>query len=140
MNLVDDAVAGGWKDVGNIGIRAAPGAGTTFWSGGTPARTAAETWAGANSGTTLEMSSAGQNLTRVTQGMSWQEARPLWVAESRNLAANASGEVHVFENAAGVSTNSIWGTVEYPTLMQNPNVTGTIHHVVLSDGTVVIVP
>ena len=69
---------------------AAPvGRGRTFWSGGTPARTAAETWAAANVGTTLEMTSAGQNLTRVTQGMSWQQARPLWAAESRNFAAKS---------------------------------------------------
>ena len=114
--------------------------GKTFWSGGSPARTAADRWAGANAGTTLEMSSAGRNLTRMTRGMSWQQARPLWVAESRNLAASASGEVHVFQSATGVSTNSIWATVEYPRLMSNPNVTNIVGHVVMSNGTVVTVP
>jgi hypothetical protein len=114
--------------------------GTTFWSGGTTARTAAETWATASGGTTLEMTSAGRNLMRVTQGMSWQQARPMWIAESRNFAANASGGIHVFQNAAGVSTNSIWATVEYPTLINNPSVTGIVGHVVMPDGTVIVVP
>ena len=72
--------------------------------------------------------------------MPWEQARPLWVAESRGLAASASGEVHVFQNAAGVRTNSIWTTVEYPTLKNNPNVTGTVYHVVMPNGTTIIMP
>ena len=53
---------------------------------------------------------------------------------------NASGEVHVFHSAGGVTSDSIWATIEYPALMRNPAVTKIVGHVVKADGTIVTVP
>jgi roadblock/LC7 domain-containing protein len=101
-----------------------------FWSGGNAAKSAAEEWATANGGVTLGMTPAGQAMESATQGMEWSEAQPLWSAASRDFAQQAAGEVHVFQNAAGVSINSIWATQEYPALMENPYVSGIAYHVV----------
>jgi RHS repeat-associated protein len=110
---------------------AAEGAETTtsvFWSGSDAARGAAENWAAANGGTTLEMSAGGQATEAATQGADWlTEARPAWVNASSNFANSASGEVQVFQGPL-ISTQSVWATTEYPALMANPNVTGVIYH------------
>lgn len=89
-----------------------------FWSGGTTARNAAESWAGQNGATTLEMSSAGQAVESATKGLPWAQAKPLWDKASANFAAGAKGTAHVFQNAAGVSVKSTWRSVEYPILKQ----------------------
>jgi len=105
--------------------------GRVFWSGGKVAQQAAEAWAKANNATTLEMTEVGQRLQETTKGLDWlTQARPQWVTASQEFAAGAIGEVHVFQNAAGVSLQSIWATVEYPALMSNQNVTRIIYHVV----------
>ncbi len=104
--------------------------GRVFWSGGKVAQEAAEQWARSTGSTTLEMTATGQELAQVTKGMDWlTEARPLWSAASRDFARGASGTVHVFHNARGVSLESVWRLVEYPELISNPNVR-IIYHVV----------
>lgn len=122
---------------GNVEIRQSPFAaesGTTsvFWSGG-GSRTAAETWAANNGGQTLSMSpfAVGENATRA-------EAQ----SASVSFAQNASGDVHVFQPAAGqplpgVPINSIWSESEYPALMQNPNVTSITYHIFDDSGSVI---
>jgi RHS repeat-associated protein len=99
-----------------------------FWSG-EGAMEAAMAWAKANGGVTLEMTEAGQAAANATAGLSREAATPIWEAVSREFAAGASGEVHVFQGPV-VRINSIWATVEYPTLSSNPNVTNIVYHVV----------
>ena len=113
------------------GVVAAEGTEATtavFWSGGDAAKTAAEEWAIANGGTTLEMTAQGQATEAATKGVDWLTvARPAWVNASRNFASMAAGEVHVFHGSQ-IAVQSVWATVEYPTLMANPSVTGLVYH------------
>jgi hypothetical protein len=112
-----------------------------FWSGGNPARLAAEAWAKANNATTLEMTKAGQRLTEMTKGLDFlTQARPLWDAASARFAQGAAGEVHVFHNAMGVSLQSVWARVEYLALTVNQNVTNIVYHVVMPDGSIATPP
>jgi RHS repeat-associated protein len=107
---------------------AAQGPSRVFWSGGTKAMNAAVDWAKANGGTTLDMTKHGQALEAATRGMEWTKARPLWEPASRDFAQGASGEIHVFHNAAGIGVNSDWAQVEYPELVDNLNVTNIVYH------------
>ncbi|GAP62736.1 hypothetical protein ARMA_1159 [Ardenticatena maritima] len=88
------------------------------------------------------MTDIGKQLEQISQVLDWfTEARPLWIQASRNFALEASGEVHVFQVAErGVSLQSIWATIEYPTLLTNPRVTAIIYHVVMPDGNVITLP
>jgi hypothetical protein len=81
-------------------------------------------------GETIGMTAEERAVDALTTGMSWSKARPLSVAASETFAAGASGDVHVFQNAAGISVRSIWAETEYPTLVRNPNVANIIYHVV----------
>lgn len=95
--------------------------GRVFWSGGNKAMTAAADFATKNGQTTLEMTNAGQNLTKLTQGMSWTEAGPMWQRMSSTYAKGVpeNTSIHVFHNAeTGVGINSVWKTIEYPILKQ----------------------
>ena len=84
------------------------------------------------------MTETGQNLTKITQGMIWvTESRPLWANASTDFASGVSGEINVFHSSNGVKLDSIWREFEYPTLQNNPNVTGINYHVVMPDGTTV---
>jgi hypothetical protein len=113
-----------------------------FWVGGRVAQNAANAWARANNATTLEMTGTGRPLNVVTNGLDPLRPlyRPLWEFLSRNFARGAVGEVHVFQSSAGAFLDSIWGTVEYQALIANINVYRIIYHVVMPDGSVVIVP
>ena len=52
------------------------------------------------------MTRAGQNLTKLTQGMPWEQAGPMWQRLSAAYAKGAKGSVHVFQNAnTGVRLN-----------------------------------
>jgi RHS repeat-associated protein len=141
----------GWMSVGGVASTAsrtlgvevfAPAAtGRVFWSGGSIAEKAAEAYAKQNGGSTLGMTQAGQGLTAATNGMDYTtQALPLWENASKEFAQSASGEVHVFQRALGVDCQSVWARVEYPTLLNNPNVTKIVYHIIQSDGSVVIVP
>lgn len=95
--------------------------GRVFWSGGgNPAVEAtARKFVTANGMTTLEMTRAGQNMIKLTEGMTWEQAAPMWQRISTQFAKGAEGSVHVFQNSAGVGVKSVWGAVEYPILKQN---------------------
>lgn len=108
--------------------------GKVFWSGGEQAKNAAETWAKANNATTLEMTSRGIELTNLTKDMPWSQAKPMWQDTSRSFAQQATGEVNVFHNSAGVNIESIWAKDEYVELMKNQNITQINYHVVMPDG------
>ena len=97
--------------------------GAVFWSGRAGAnRAAAEAFAAQSGRTTLEMSFAGRALEQ--QGVTFAKDPEAWIKASSEFAAQASGEVHAF--AGGARANSIWNTVELPTLMQNTKVTKII--------------
>ncbi|MEI9920685.1 MAG: RHS repeat-associated core domain-containing protein [Bacteroidota bacterium] len=82
--------------------------------------------------TTLGQTRAGRNLAKLTAGMPYypgSHAYKMWGRLSAQWAKGASGEVHVFQNAAkGVELQSIWRVYEYPALRANPNVTNIIYH------------
>jgi hypothetical protein len=102
---------------------ATKGGGRVFWSGGDDAMNAAMNYAKANGMTALEMTRAGQNLTKLTQGMPWEQAGPMWQRLSAAYSKGANGSVHVFQNAnTGVRLNSVWRTVEYPILNGKNNI------------------
>lgn len=55
---------------------------------------------------------------KLTEGMPWAKAGPMWQRISLQFAKGANGTTHVFQNAGGISVKSVWGTVEYPILQQ----------------------
>jgi hypothetical protein len=111
-----------------------------FWSGGAAAEDAAEAWARLNRGSTLGMTEPAMNLANETRELDWYlEARPRWQAASRGFALGASGDVHVFQSARGISLESIWRD-EFYALLRNPSVNRIVYHVVMPDGEVIIVP
>jgi len=103
---------------------------SVFWTGGDAAKDAATKFALENGGTTLEMTEAGQAAAQATEGLPWEEARPIWETGSQSYAQSASGQVHVFINLAEANPDSIWATTELPTLIENPNVTDIIFHLI----------
>lgn len=122
------AAAGAESSAGSASFAVEGASTSVFWSGGDAARAAAENWAAANGGTTLEMTVQGQATQAAMQGADWlTEARPAWVSASSNFANSAYGDVHVFQGGV-ISTQSVWATTEYPALMANPNVTRIIYH------------
>jgi RHS repeat-associated protein len=111
-----------------------------FYCGGNLAKDAAEKYAGDIGGTILtDMTAEGRALTEATRGLSNIERIPIDEAASKIFANNASGTVHVFQNANGMGTFSIWGRIEYQELINNPNVTRIIEHWVFEDGVGIIV-
>ncbi len=81
---------------------AAKSSGRVFWSGGSQARVAAESFAKSNGLKTLEMTWQGKALTRLTNATSYKLTAPLWNRASASFARGATGPVNVFHN--GVAT------------------------------------
>lgn len=79
-------------------------------------------------GTTIGMTEGGRAAEAATDGMPWEQARPIWDATSKTFAEGASGPAHVFINVEAVSPGSIWATTELPTLVENSDVTDVIFH------------
>ena len=105
----------------------ASGTTSVFWSG-FGSRTAAETWATGNGGQTLSMSpfAVGEDATLAeTQ------------SASTAFASGASGNIQVFQPAAGVPVEGIWAQYEFPALMQNPNVTTITYNIIDSSGNII---
>ena len=71
------------------------------------AEDAARTFARANGGTVIADIPAGRALAQSAANMPWSQARSQWMSLSKDFALNASGEVNVFHNAAGVPLNSM---------------------------------
>jgi hypothetical protein len=121
-NAAGKAAYLGWVD--DVAGAISSGTGRVFWSGGDLAKNAAINFAKANGMTTLEMTRAGQNLTKLTQDLPWDQAKPMWERLSSAYAKGAKGNVHVFQNATdGVSLKSIWRTHEFPNLVGKNNIT-----------------
>jgi RHS repeat-associated protein len=110
-----------------------------FWSGGRAAEDAARRHARANGGVVIGDTFAAQALTRSSDGVPWDQLRPIWEDLSREFARGASGVVDVFQNSRGLSPDSIWRT-EYRELRLNPNVDSINYHVVMPDGSDVVLP
>jgi hypothetical protein len=105
-----------------------------FWVGGEVAKAAAQAWAKAHNGITIEMTRSGRQLEIITREMDYLlQARPLWRDASRLFAQGAKGNAHVFINTNPVyfnNTNSIWASYEYPALLVNDAVTNIIPYLV----------
>jgi hypothetical protein len=99
---------------------------SVFWSG-YGSQSAAETWAASNGGQTLSTSAfaVGENATQAEVENA-----------SISFAKNASGNVQVFQPAAGVPVNGIWAQSEYSALMQNPNVSSITYQIIDDSGSI----
>jgi RHS repeat-associated protein len=124
---------------GRLRMLATPETRRVFWSGGRAAEDAAQSFAKHNGGVVIGETFPGRSLANSTRGAAWNDVRPLWVELSREFARGARGSVDVFQNARGLSLDSIWRT-EFQELMHNPSVTSINFHVVMPDGSVVPVP
>jgi len=98
------------------GVTAGP---RVFWSGGSATREAAEVFAKANGGVTLEMTLPGKVLDKLTTKQTYPYLKPLWNSASINFAKGAGESADVFQSSSrGVRVESIWATQEYPQLMK----------------------
>lgn len=84
-------------------------------------REAAASWARDNRGATLEM----VVVARAVRLPKWNPRDPnavsAWRQASQEFAQGASGDVRVLQGDA-IRTKSVWAEVEYPALINNPNV------------------
>ena len=99
-------------------------AASIFWSGGSTAESIAEEFADAIGGKTIGMSpfgSIGEELQAALEadGAPWEQIRQnVWEPLSQQFAGSAQGTATAFVN--NLNPNSVWASVEYPTLMNNP--------------------
>ena len=100
--------------------------GRVFWSGGGIAKNAAAEFAAANGMKTLEMTTSGSIMNTISPYLPRSMSSPIWDTLSKNFAKGATGEINVFQNAAGVSIESTWKRIEYQ-ILQDSNI---IYHVV----------
>ncbi|HEX7155000.1 MAG TPA: PKD domain-containing protein [Thermoanaerobaculia bacterium] len=93
----------------------APGGRVALWSGGDPARLAAERFAGY---TSIGETPGGIAMAAKTKGMVWNtEGRPLWDMLSAEFAGQARGNVHAFIHGTP-SPTSIYVTTELNIIQQ----------------------
>jgi hypothetical protein len=108
---------------------------TIFYSGGYGNAEAAAT--------SLAESTGGQILATSPYAVAEGASQAEIVDASQALAANASGNVQVVLDAgnivgeSGVPINGVWATTEYPTLMDNPNVSGITYQIIDNNGNVI---
>lgn len=76
-------------------------------------------------GVTLETTIDSQGITMPQWDPSNSSCVSMWNNASTAYAQQASGDVYVILGN-NVRPNSIWNTCEYPTLINNPNVTSII--------------
>jgi hypothetical protein len=130
-SAADDVAGGAAKVVGDSPTPLGPPSLVTnadeavFWSGLKGKYVTAAEWAVENGGSTLEstMAARGINLPK------WDPTNPeivaQWQSASKAFADGASGSVRVLqENTVGV--DSVFGSIEFPALKANPNVTEII--------------
>jgi len=104
-----------------------------FWSGGDVAKNAAKQVANDVGGKTLEMTRLGTYLEQIDAPYSvWQAAS----SNFANVASNSSSAICSIQNAAGVSLQSTWATIEYP-LLQGRDI---IYGVASQSGSIQIMP
>jgi len=123
----EDALASYMRQAETLDVSTAENE-AVFYSG--PAnRTLAEEFAEANGRTTLENTPGGrwldqQNLFDGNSPLTTDQAVQVWSRLSERYAEGASGNAVGF--VEGARAGSIFNTVEYPTLLNNPNITNVI--------------
>lgn len=78
-------------------------------------------FAKANGMKTLEMTTSGRIMNTLSPYLPRLISTPIWDGLSKNFARVATGNINVFQNAAGVSLRSTWRRIEYP-ILQNNNI------------------
>ncbi len=102
---------------------------TVLYSGGEQARQAAATFANNTGGTTIDSTVIGQIADAATK-FSVADFTTVWSQGSAAFCHQASGVVNVFvSNSAYRGADSIFWSVEMPTLLNNPRVTEIIIHI-----------
>ncbi|MEG0672300.1 hypothetical protein, partial [Clostridium sp.] len=101
---------------------------TTFYSG-KGNRVLAEEFANINGKTTLEMTQGGKYLDELKlfedgSPLTKEQSTDVWKRLSERYAENASGTSFGFTE--GAWEGSIFNTIEYPTLVKNPNINNVI--------------
>ena len=91
-----------------------------FWSGSN-SKKAAEVFAKANGGETLDMTLTGKVLGRITTPSTFKYVKPLWSAASKRFAKGARGQVNVFHSSKGIRLESVWSKREYPIIKKQGN-------------------
>ncbi len=124
----DGAFANYMRQAQTLDVSTAPN--TAVFYSGPGNRALAEGFATANGGTTLEMTPGGawldqQQLFNTAQsGLTTEQASQVWSTLSQRFAHGASGNAFGFVN--GARAGGIFNTVEYPALLNNPNVVNVI--------------
>jgi len=75
---------------------------------------------------TLEMTTSGSIMNTVSPYLPRSASSPIWNMLSKNFANGATGEINVFQNAAGVGIESTWAKIEFQ-ILKNNNI---IYHIV----------
>ena len=109
--------------------RAVNNVGTVLYSGGEQARQAATTFANNTGGTTIDPTVIGQVADAATK-VPGADFTTVWSQASATFCHQASGVVNAFvSNSAYRGVDSIFWSVEMPTLLNNPRVTEIIIHI-----------
>ena len=109
--------------------RAVNNVGTVLYSGGEQARQAATTFANNTGGTTIDPTVIGQVADAATK-VPGADFTTVWSQASAAFCHQASGVVNAFvSNSAYRGADSIFWSVEMPTLLNNPRVTEIIIHI-----------
>ncbi len=109
--------------------RAANNVGTVLYSGGEQARQAATTFANNTGGTTIDPTVIGQVADAATK-VPGADFTTVWSQASAAFCNQASGIVNAFvSNNAYRGVNSIFWSIEMPTLLNNSRVTEIIIHI-----------
>ena len=109
--------------------RAVNNVGTVLYSGGEQARQAATTFANNTGGTTIDPTVIGQVADAATK-VPGADFTTVWSQASAAFCNQASGVVNAFvSNSAYRGVDSIFWSVEMPTLLNNPKVTEIIIHI-----------
>ena len=106
------------------------GGGTVLYSGGKAAYDAATKFANATGGSTINMTSIGQNAEAAAQAVtSMAESGAIWDAASAQFVSQARGVVNVFINFQEYRADaSCFARIELPIILNNPNITGYVVH------------
>ena len=116
--------AGGTYLLDNLS-RAFNGAGTVLYSGGDAAKKVAYSVGG----TTID-DSIGKAAEIITRNMQWTDAEPIWKDFSASFCRQASGVVNAYISASNFrGLDSVFLSVELPTLLNNPKVTEIVIHI-----------
>lgn len=109
--------------------RAINNVGTVLYSGGEQARQAATTFANNTGGTTIDSTVIGR-VADVATKVPGADFTTVWSQASVAFCNQASGVVNAFvSNSAYRGSDSIFWSVEMPTLLNNPRVTEIIIHI-----------